>query len=218
MEEIKLQNYENESSSKLVAIPSDDTSSTNDEGTTKTVVKLFMNEFHEDTIKESLHYVLKSCITPPNLILAYAPTSKVQNNIFKWAEENAAEKAKANFKFLWDKLREAQKEGKIAQLGICDIDLDTIKDVFGEKYDFTILQININTCCVVPPELTAFCKEHDIQLLTHSDPQVILPFCHLSELGLAEYKVKWVVRYLETLICRGILRKKEFIVNFQKIN
>lgn len=128
-----------------------------------------MNDFHHDTIEESLHYVLKSCQNPPNVILAYAPTSKIQNNKFIWAED--ADTAKSNFKLLWEKLREARNAGKIAQLGISDIDLETIKDVFGEKYDFTILQINISTCCVVPPELTAFCKEHQIQLLTHSDPQ-----------------------------------------------
>lgn len=61
----------------LIAIP-DDIDTTNEEGATKTVVKLFLNEFHEDTIEESLKYVLKTCLTPPNLILAYAPTSKIQ--------------------------------------------------------------------------------------------------------------------------------------------
>lgn len=28
--------------------------------------------------------------------------------------------------------------------------------------------------------------------------------------------MKWTVRYLETLICRGILTKKGFIVNLRK--
>lgn len=167
VEELKRQGV-NGDTDKLIAIP-DDTSTTNEEGATKTVVKLFLNEFHDDTIEESLDFVLQSCLTPPNLILAYAPTSKIQNGKFIWAEDS--EKAKSNFKVLWEKLRAAKNVGKIAQLGICDMDLETIKDVFKEEYDFTILQINISTCCVVPPELTAFCKERDIQLLTHSDPQ-----------------------------------------------
>lgn len=224
VDELKNQsNNENggsESSTKFVSIPDDiNNSSADEEGSTKTVTKLFMNEFHEDTVDEALHYVVKLCPTPPNLILAYAPTSKIQNNRFVWAEEMCAAKAKANFKLLWEKLRVAKKEGKIAQLGICDIDLDTIKEIFGDEYDFTILQINISTCCVVPPELTAFCKEKDIQLLTHSDPQVILPTCHLSEIdnNLVDYKVKWIARYVETLVCRGIIKKKGFIVNFRKI-
>jgi len=33
-----------------------------------------------------------------------------------------------------------------------------------------IVQINLATCCVVPPALQEFTKENDIQLLTHSDP------------------------------------------------
>lgn len=105
----------------------------------------------------------------------------------------------------------------MSQLGISDMDLDTIKDIFGdEKYDFTSLQINIATCCIVPPELTQFCKENNIQLLTHSDPKCILPFGILDELKIGDFKVRWVTRYLQTLICRGILQKKGFIVNFQK--
>lgn len=33
-----------------------------------------------------------------------------------------------------------------------------------------IIQINLATCCVVPPALQEFTKQNDIQLLTHSDP------------------------------------------------
>lgn len=32
-------------------------------------------------------------------------------------------------------------------------------------------QFNLASCCVMPPELTAFAKEFDIQLLTHNDPK-----------------------------------------------
>lgn len=32
-------------------------------------------------------------------------------------------------------------------------------------------QVNLASCCVMPPDLTAFAKEFDIQLLTHSDPK-----------------------------------------------
>lgn len=152
----------------------------------------------------------------PNVILAYAPTSIVQNGKFMWCDcEDKA--AKANFKELWNQLRKAREDGLISQLGISDMDLDTIKDIFSdENYDFSTLQININTCCIVPPELTAFCKEKSIQLLTHSDPQCVLTTCILDELKLNDFKVRWVVRYLQTLICRGILQKKGFIVKFQR--
>ena len=34
----------------------------------------------------------------------------------------------------------------------------------------SINQVNLDSCCVMPPELVEFAKECDIQLLTHSDP------------------------------------------------
>lgn len=212
----ELKNRANESSKELIDIP-DDTVEDNEEGVIKTVVKIFLNQYHEDTISSALKYVLKTCLTPPNIILAYAPTSSyVQNGKFMWCD-GQDKSAKENFKALWQQLREARAKGLIAQLGISDMDLETIKDIFSdENYDFTTLQINISTCCVVPPELTQFCKEKSIQLLTHSDPQCVLTTCILDELKLNDFKVRWIVRYLQTLVCRGILKQKGFIVNFKR--
>ena len=34
-----------------------------------------------------------------------------------------------------------------------------------------IVQINLEVCCVVPPELASFARANDIQLLTHNDPK-----------------------------------------------
>ncbi|KAG5678640.1 hypothetical protein PVAND_008296 [Polypedilum vanderplanki] len=216
--EVKKTNVQSDSD-KFVSIPHENEqngASENSEGKTKTVLKIFLNEYHHETIEETLGYTLKLCKTAPNVILSYSPTSKIENDKFIWAENDAA-KAKSNFKLLWTKLREQKKAKKIEQLGIADMDLDTILDIFEDKnYDFTILQINIATCCMPPPCLVNFCKENEIQLLTHSDPQVLLPSCHLEEVSLSAFKVKWIVRYLESLVCRGILTKKGFIVNFQR--
>lgn len=32
-------------------------------------------------------------------------------------------------------------------------------------------QVNLESCCVMPAEMTAFARDHDIQLLTHNDPK-----------------------------------------------
>lgn len=136
----------------------------------KIVAKIFLNDFEESSIGESIECLLKNCSTTPTVILAYHPVAATSTDKFVWADNNA--KSKENFKALWKQLQQAQAAGKIAQLGIADMDLETILDLFHDKkYDFTILQINTQTCCVVPPELQQFCKDHDIQLLTHSDPQ-----------------------------------------------
>ncbi|KAL7051285.1 hypothetical protein ACKWTF_004411 [Chironomus riparius] len=221
IKEINEQHIENgaEPADEFVAIPHEEITEEDEtsEGKTKTVIKLFMNEFHEDAIDECFSHTLKICKTAPNVILAYTPTSSIHNDKFVWADNDA--KAKKHFKTLWAKLREEKKAGRIEQLGIADMDLDTIMDIFDDKnFDFTILQINIVTCCMPPPCLVSFCKEHEIQLLTHSDPQVLFPSCHMCDIALGKsFKIKWVVRFLETLICRGILTRKGFIVNFQRM-
>lgn len=151
-----------------------------DSGKLKIVAKLFLNEFAENSVDEALECLLKNCLTTPTVILAYHPTSRtdsVWGDKFIWGDNNV--KSKANFKAMWSKLRAAQAAGQIAQLGIADMDLDTILEIFkDQKFDFTILQINTQTCCVVPPELQLFCKDREIQLLTHSDPQGESPARH----------------------------------------
>lgn len=150
--------------------PADNEPTDQDSGKIKIVAKMFLNDFSEDSVDEGLDHLLKSCSTTPTVILAYHPTFRTDSEKFIWADNNM--KSKANFKFMWKKLRAAKQAGQIAQLGIADMDLDTILDIFeDQKFDFTILQINTQTCCVVPPELQQFCKDHEIQLLTHSDPQ-----------------------------------------------
>lgn len=37
-------------------------------------------------------------------------------------------------------------------------------------------QVNLASCCVMPPDLTAFAKEFDIQLLTHNDSKGVIHF------------------------------------------
>lgn len=34
----------------------------------------------------------------------------------------------------------------------------------------SVAQVNLDVCCVVPPEMQEFTKDHEIQLLTHNDP------------------------------------------------
>lgn len=170
--ELKEQNVKFDSA-KFISIPveaNEEVVDSSAEGKTKTTVKIYLNEYFDDTIEEALSYTLKFCKTPPNVILSYSPTSKIENDKFIWAENDL--KAKTNFKKLWESLREYRSAGKIEQLGIADMDLDTILEVFDDKhYDFNTLQINIVTCCLPPPKTVNFCKEHEIQLLTHSDPQ-----------------------------------------------
>jgi len=71
----------------------------------------------------------------------------------------------------WLVLQDLVEAQKIQMIGLCDVDTQ----LFIELYNWAsvkpaIIQINLASCCVVPPELSEFCKQHSIQLLTHSDP------------------------------------------------
>lgn len=196
-------------------LPAPTTTSEQQEGGIKVIVKIFLNEFHENSIDEIIDTLPKVCVTEPSVILAYHPTSKDESsNKFIWGDDS--EEFRKIFKSCWNKLRQAKKDGKITSLGVSDIDLDSIHKIFDDDVDFSVLQINTQTCCVVPPELQNFCKEREIQLLTHSDPQIILPSVCLKEIQMDQFKVKWTVRHLETLVCRGILTRKSFVVKLVK--
>lgn len=150
--------------------PPPTTTSEQTEGGIKVIVKIFINNFYDDTIDDIIDILPKVCVTEPSVILAYHPTSKVENSDkFVWGDD--CEEYRKKFKKCWTTLRNAKLDGKITSLGVSDIDLESINKIFDDVVDFSVLQINTTTCCVVPPELTAFCKEREIQLLTHSDPQ-----------------------------------------------
>lgn len=61
---------------------------------------------------------------------------------------------------------------RILQLGVSDLEEECFKRLHASsEIRPSIIQINLSSCCVVPPGLQAFCKDNDVQLLTHSDPQ-----------------------------------------------
>lgn len=74
-------------------------------------------------------------------------------------------------KSVWTALEDYVLKNKINKIGIADVEEEIFRNLFQWSHvKPSIIQINLSTCCVVPPSLQGFCKEHDIQLLTHSDP------------------------------------------------
>lgn len=74
-------------------------------------------------------------------------------------------------KNVWRILENFVLEEKIKQIGVADVEENTFRALYEwANVKPSIIQINLATCCVVPPSLQAFCKEKDLKLLTHSDP------------------------------------------------
>ena len=81
----------------------------------------------------------------------------------------------------------------------------------------------MDVCCSPPEDLVAFCKEKDIQLLTHNDPREIVSEAVMEEILSSHLKhekdklgwqVGWVARYSALVKCRGIIHTKGYLVKF----
>lgn len=97
-----------------------------------------------------------------NVIIAYSAKQEIEG------QQNACLEKLKN---IWKTLEKLVLNGKVLQIGVADVEETIFKSIYEwAKIKPSIIQINLATCCVVPPTLQSFCKENDVQLLTHSDP------------------------------------------------
>ncbi|XP_055848826.1 glutamate--cysteine ligase regulatory subunit [Episyrphus balteatus] len=187
--------------------------------------KIFLNKKSTELLNKAMTSLLSilqvQCVD--NVVLAYHPKpAKILNEndqsygILKWGSKN--EESTEELKTLWGQLEQFSLDKKICQLGVSDLDTDTLTELYkNSKVHPAIAQINLSSCCVVPPPLQEFCTKNDIQLLTHSDPEIILNDDTWSDLNLGEQlSLDWVVRYQVHLRCRGVLTAKGYIVGASK--
>lgn len=189
--------------------------------------KIFLNQYTEGGLAEAVEKLFETLNVSflDNLILAYHPRSaatdngvgtesngEVKEGVIEWAV--GTNNAVNQLKKLWSTLEKYATDGKIGQLGIADLDVESLRDLFeASSVHPSIAQINLAACCVVPPQLQEYCGQHDIQLLTHSDPQELLPRQVLTDLELGSYHATWTTRYQVHIKCRGVLAAKGFIVS-----
>uniref|UniRef100_A0A182RSS0 GCS light chain n=1 Tax=Anopheles funestus TaxID=62324 RepID=A0A182RSS0_ANOFN len=203
--------------------------------------KIFLNRFSEPALTEAVEKLFETLNVSylDNLIVAYHPSatsssngtdgtnggtqtdeqpeSEAKEGVIEWAV--GSDNAVGNLKKLWALLERYAGDGKIGQLGIADLDADSLKELYdASTVHPSIAQINLAACCVVPPQLQAYCNQNEIQLLTHSDPQELLPREVLNELDLASYGAGWTSRYQVHIKCRGVLAAKGFIVSLERSN
>lgn len=145
--------------------------------------KIFLNHYSETCLTEAVEKLFETLNVSylDNLILAFHPRAvessaggetngEVKEGIIEWAV--GTDNAVGNLRKLWSSLEKYATDKKIGQLGIADLDVDSLKDLLeGSSVHPSIAQINLAACCVVPPQLQEYCSQNDIQLLTHSDPQ-----------------------------------------------
>lgn len=160
--------------------------------------KIFLNHAQPHLLQEAIDGLLQvleiDCLD--NLILVYHPldgnaktngiekTNGHSNGILgsslpiesplTWDDTDVAVD---ELKQLWQILETYVDDKRICQLGVADLDTDTLTNLYSScRVKPTISQINLSVCCVVPPPMQEFCAKNEIQLLTHSDSKGILQF------------------------------------------
>lgn len=176
----------------------------------KVSVKVFISSLRKEALIEALNSVLDALHTTciDSLVLAYP--CKMESNLLL-----------PGLKELWQVLEEYVEQQKLLSIGVSDVETD----VFIALHDWarikpSIIQISLTSCCVVPPALQVFTKEHDVQLLTHSDPFEILPRAALNELFgsrpgncFNSVELHWALRFQVHVKCRGVLSSKGYLLS-----
>ncbi|KAF7663662.1 hypothetical protein LDENG_00204260 [Lucifuga dentata] len=127
----------------------------------------------------------------------------------------------------WEELEALIRSQRIAAIGTSDLDKDLLEQLYNwAQVKPSSNQVNLSSCCVMPPDLTAFAKEFDIQLLTHNDPKELMSAATFQEavqegtrdLSIADWRLEWVLRYSIIVKSRGIIKAKGYLVKARKAN
>lgn len=156
--------------------------------------KVFLNHSNPNLLNEAIDSLLQILEIDhlDNLILGYHPLDGAQSksngtdkingyqngslasslpkeSLLTWGDTATAID---ELKKLWQVLESYADDKRISQLGIADLDTDTLIELYTScRIKPTISQINLSACCVVPPSMQEFCAKNEIQLLTHSDSE-----------------------------------------------
>jgi len=123
-------------------------------------------------------------------------------------------------KDLWKSLEAEVDAHRVYSLGVSDLNKAQLEELYNTVHvKPCINQVNLTTCCVIPQDLSEFAKEHDVQLLTHNDPPVILSTdeCRrligesVSSHDDGDWQPYWVARYSVLIKARGVIKTKGFI-------
>ncbi|XP_071636914.1 glutamate--cysteine ligase regulatory subunit isoform X2 [Temnothorax longispinosus] len=174
----------------------------------KVTVKVFISSPDVDSLKEALDQALEALCT-----------GTIESLVIAYKSAEGPEDILSSLKKIWSVVEEYVKADKLSSVGLSDINTNTFIELFQwADVKPNIVQINLATCCVVPPVLQEFTKENDIQLLTHSDPSQILPQEVLEKIFGSTAYLHWLIRYQIHLKCRGILSSKGYLLRINKSN
>ncbi|KAJ1173529.1 hypothetical protein NDU88_005361 [Pleurodeles waltl] len=125
----------------------------------------------------------------------------------------------------WEELERLVQNKKIAAIGTSDLDKALLEQLYlWAQVKPNSNQVNLASCCVMPPDLTEFAKQFDIQLLTHNDPKELLSESSFQETikeavedsRSNEWTPLWLLRYSVIVKSRGIIKSKGYILQAKR--
>ncbi|XP_059923463.1 glutamate--cysteine ligase regulatory subunit [Gadus macrocephalus] len=181
----------------------------------KVSVKLFLCETDQSSIPEAVEMACQTLAVSQLDSVIIAPRGLPEGEVQTLAHLQPA----------WEVLEALVGSKKIAAIGTSDLDKDLLEQLYKwSQVKPSSNQVNLASCCVMPPDLTAFAKDFDIQLLTHSDPKELMSSSTFQEavqestkeLTVADWRLEWVLRYSIIVKSRGIIKAKGYLVNGRK--
>lgn len=125
----------------------------------------------------------------------------------------------------WEELENLVQSKKIVAIGTSDLDKTQLEQLYQwAQVKPNSNQVNLASCCVMPPDLTAFAKQFDIQLLTHNDPKELLSEASFQEalqesipdIEAQDWVPLWLLRYSVIVKSRGIIKSKGYILQAKR--
>ncbi|GAB1607796.1 glutamate--cysteine ligase regulatory subunit-like [Argonauta hians] len=132
-------------------------------------------------------------------------------------EEEEEELTLEHLKPYWEILQELHHDEVLLNAGVSDLDRALLEELYEwAKVKPCINQVNLASCCTMPPELIEYAKATDIQLLTHNDPKAMFPDLTLqdiirsyaTQLDSENWSMEWAVCYSVVVKCRGVIKAK----------
>uniref|UniRef100_A0A8C4R4F8 GCS light chain n=1 Tax=Eptatretus burgeri TaxID=7764 RepID=A0A8C4R4F8_EPTBU len=174
------------------------------------LAKVFLLQNQPRALKEAIEKVSEALgVAHLDTVMMALPPTSLENDPLN-----------EHLKASWLELQQLVAAGSIASLGTSDLDVSQLETLYHwAEVKPVSNQVNLASCCVMPPELTAFAKKFDIQLLTHNDAADILPAAAFESavgdalnIPAAGWTPVWVLRYSVVIKCRGVIKCKGFLV------
>lgn len=189
----------------------------------KVTVKVFIcTPQSPNVIQEAVNKVLNELGTSyvETLLLSLSPTEEEEDS-------DTPSMTLEKIQPYWEVMEELVGCQKVLSVGICDLNKEVLEDLYTwSKVKPVINQVNLESCCVMPKELTEYAKEINVQLLTHNDSPVFLTKERLQETlhsvstdrDSDAWSPQWAVRYSGIIKCRGIIKMKGYVFHAQRDN